>query len=59
MPTLDWLNREQALAIADAVPYRLLEHVSSYGDPTAGNLLIQGDRSEDSGRSEAKASICF
>jgi hypothetical protein len=21
MPTLDWLNREQALAIADAVPY--------------------------------------
>jgi hypothetical protein len=40
MPTLDWLNREQALAIADAVPYRLLEHVSSHGDPTAGNLLI-------------------
>jgi hypothetical protein len=37
MPTLDWLNREQALATADAVPYRLLEHVSSYGDPTAKN----------------------
>lgn len=31
MPTLDWLNREQALAIADAVPYRLLEHGSSHG----------------------------
>ena len=46
MPTLDWLNREQALAIADAVPYRLLEHISSHGDPAAGNLLIQGDNLE-------------
>ena len=43
MPTLDGLNREQALAVADAVPYRLLEHVSSHGDPAAENLLIQGD----------------
>jgi adenine-specific DNA-methyltransferase len=43
MPTLDWLNREQALGIADAVPYRLLEHISSHGDPAAENLLIQGD----------------
>ena len=42
MPTLDWLNREQALAIADAVPYRLLD-VSSHGDPIAGNRLIQND----------------
>ena len=46
MPTLDWLNREQALAIADAVPYRLLEHISSHGDPAAENLLIQGDNLE-------------
>jgi adenine-specific DNA-methyltransferase len=36
MPTLDWLNRERALAIAGAVPYRLLEHVSSHGDAAAG-----------------------
>ncbi len=46
MPTLDWLNREQAMRVADAVPYRLLEPVSSHGDPAAGNLLIQGDNLE-------------
>ena len=43
MPTLDWLNRAEALKIVDAVPYRLLEHVSSHGDISQGNLLIQGD----------------
>ena len=46
MPTLDWLDREQAMRRADEVPYRLLEHVSSHGDLTAGNLLIQGDNLE-------------
>ena len=46
MPTLDWLNREQAMQRAEEVPYRLLEHVSSHGDPAAGNLLIQGDNLE-------------
>lgn len=46
MPTLDWLNREQAMQLADAVPYRLLESVGSHGDPNAGNLLIQGDNLE-------------
>ncbi len=43
MPTLDWLDRERALRRADEVPYRLLESVSSHGDPKSGNLLIQGD----------------
>lgn len=43
MPTLDWLNRERALAVADAVPYRLPEHISSHGGPAAENPLIQGD----------------
>ena len=28
MPTLDWLNRAQALTTAARVPYRLLEEVS-------------------------------
>jgi adenine-specific DNA-methyltransferase len=46
MPTLDWLDREQAMRRADGVPYRLLEHVSTHGDPAAGNLLIQGDNLE-------------
>ena len=46
MPTLDWLDRERALRRADEVPYRLLDHVSSHGDPSAGNLLIQGDNLE-------------
>jgi hypothetical protein len=51
MPTLDWLNREQALAIANAVLYRLLEHISSHGDPAAfkndgqgGDVRAQVDR---------------
>ena len=34
------------MLVADAVPYRLLEPVSSHGDPAAGNLLIQGDNLE-------------
>ena len=46
MPTLDWLDREQAMRRADGVLYRLLEHVSTHGDPAAGNLLIQGDNLE-------------
>jgi hypothetical protein len=41
MPTLDWLNREQATRVADAVPYRMLEPVASHGDPATGNLMIQ------------------
>jgi len=44
MPTLDWLDREQAMRRADEVPYRLLKQISSHGNPVAGNLLIQGDR---------------
>ncbi len=46
MPMLDWFNREQALRVADAVPYRMLEPVSGHGDPAAGNLLIQGNNLE-------------
>jgi hypothetical protein len=50
MPTLDWLNREQAKRVADAVPYRMLESVASPGDPAAGNLLIQSDKLDHSQR---------
>ena len=47
MPTLDWLNRADAFTTAAKVPYRLLEHVSTHGDPaTKDNLLIQGDNLE-------------
>src|SRR3989304_4619852 len=46
MPTLDWLNREHAMRVADAAPYRLLWPVSSHGDSAPGNLLIQGDNLE-------------
>ncbi len=47
MPTLDWLNRADAFTTAAKVPYRLLEPVSSHGDPAAkDNLLIQGDNLE-------------
>lgn len=40
MPTLDWLDRADALTAADRVPYRLLEPVSEHGEPDSGNLLI-------------------
>jgi adenine-specific DNA-methyltransferase len=43
MPTLDWLDRDRAMQVANAVPYRLLETVGSHGDPEAANLLISGD----------------
>lgn len=43
MPTLDWLNRAEALTVADKVPYRVLDPVSEHGDGNAENLLIQGD----------------
>jgi len=43
MPTLDWLHRDAAFRLADAVPYRLLEPVSRHGDGSAHNLLVQGD----------------
>jgi len=43
MPTLDWLNRAEALTSSGKVPYRVLEPVSEHGDTNANNLLIQGD----------------
>jgi adenine-specific DNA-methyltransferase len=43
MPTLDWLNRADALTAADRVPYRVLEPVSEHGTPGSDNLLIHGD----------------
>ena len=45
MPTLHWLNDDQARRAARDVPYRLLEEdpALSYGDPQTQNLLIQGD----------------
>ena len=45
MPTLNWLSREEDVGASTRVPYRLLEEVRelSNGDPSAGNLLIQGD----------------
>ena len=50
MPTLDWLSRDVAFRIADAVPTRVLRpHAAGhqFGQPgEAGNLLIQGDNLE-------------
>lgn len=43
MPTLHWLTREQDLKASSLAPYRLLEHVETYGDPDTENMLIQGD----------------
>lgn len=48
MPTLDWLNRATAFSTAAQVPYRLLDTVSTHGNPHQAhdNLLIQGDNLE-------------
>ena len=53
MPTLDWLNREDAFRIAARVPTRVLRpHDAApqvVGDAAAardGNLLVQGDNLE-------------
>jgi adenine-specific DNA-methyltransferase len=45
MPTLSWLTRDDDIRAAQRVPYRLLEEAPelSAGDPTTGNMLIQGD----------------
>lgn len=43
MPTLDWLDREQAMRGVNGLPFRLLESVSAHGELDAGNLLIHGD----------------
>jgi len=48
MPILTWLNDDEARKISGRIPYRLLEAdpALSYGDPEAGNMLIQGDNLE-------------
>ena len=52
MPTLDWLNREDAFRIAARVPTRVLRphaHAPAIvGDAASasGNLLVQGDNLE-------------
>lgn len=48
MPILNWLNKDQAVTIAQKTTYRLLEEVPdlSCGDLASGNLLIQGDNLE-------------
>lgn len=45
MPTLHWLNDNEARQITGKLSYRLLESDPelSYGDPQSENMLIQGD----------------
>ena len=45
MPTLQWLDDEQARRAVEKVPYRMLrpDDALSAGDPAAENMLIQGD----------------
>lgn len=48
MPTLDWIGKAAVVNHHREVPTRLLHCDSdlSYGDPEAGNLLVQGDNLE-------------
>lgn len=48
MPTLHWLNDEEARKTSSQLPYRLLEADTklSYGDSETENMLIQGDNLE-------------
>lgn len=43
MPILHWLTRENDLKTSGLAPYRLLDHVATYGDANTENMLIQGD----------------
>jgi adenine-specific DNA-methyltransferase len=43
MPFLDWVNKAQAVTVAGKVPYHLLNFEAAHGEPTADNLIIQGD----------------
>src|SRR5438105_4434081 len=45
MPTLDWIGKRAVVNHHREVPYRLLHcnQTLSAGDPTTGNLLVQGD----------------
>jgi adenine-specific DNA-methyltransferase len=45
MPTLHWLNDEEAWKTSGQLPYRLLEAAPKliYGDAETENMLIQGD----------------
>ena len=48
MPTLDWIGKKAVVNHHREVPYRLLhcDKDKSFGDPDAGNLLVQGDNLE-------------
>ena len=48
MPELNWVGKKAVLNHHNRVPYRLLKCDSSLsaGDPSAGNLLVQGDNLE-------------
>lgn len=46
MPELNWLGDHKARKAAAKVKYRLLQTEAQVGDPTAENMLIQGDNLE-------------
>lgn len=46
MPQLTWLGDDAARSASRRVPYRILSPVEQVGDPSADNLLIQGDNLE-------------
>lgn len=48
MPHLDWIGKKAVVNHHREVPYRLLhcDKEKSFGDPEAGNLLVQGDNLE-------------
>ena len=46
MPQLTWLGDTDARRASRRVPYRILDPIETVGDPTADNLLIQGDNLE-------------
>lgn len=48
MPSLDWIGKKAVVNHHRQVPYRLIhcDKDKSFGDPEAGNLLVQGDNLE-------------
>lgn len=43
MPILDWIGKDKVITHHQQVPYRVLEHQYSYGQPDSGNMIIHGD----------------
>ena len=43
MPTLNWIGKDKVANHHLDVPFRVLEHLYTFGEPDSGNMIIHGD----------------